>query len=73
MHAFNLRFGPATTPKQRPAYHRFFEILDQARDDILAEATLDTQATARANPRHASDYFENMERVIPGWGRFPQR
>ena len=29
MHVYNLRFGPATTPDQRQAYQRLFEILDQ--------------------------------------------
>src|SRR5262249_31165016 len=28
MHAFNLRFGPATTPGEKQAYHRLFAILD---------------------------------------------
>ena len=47
MHAFNLRFGRATTLKQRQAYQQLFEVLDQTRDQILSEAKLDGTATAR--------------------------
>jgi hypothetical protein len=60
MHAFNLRFGPATTPKQRQTYQQLFAILDQTRDQILAEAKLDRTATARAGSRHATDFFQSM-------------
>ena len=38
MHAFNLRFGPAKTLKERQTYHKLFQILDEARDQVLAQA-----------------------------------
>ena len=61
MHAYNLRFGPATTPKQRQTYHQLFAILDQTRDQILAEAKLDSKTAARANPSNATDFFQKMD------------
>jgi hypothetical protein len=61
MHAFNLRFGPATTLREKQAYQQLYAILDQTRDQILAEAKLDNTATARANPSHLSDFFQNMD------------
>src|SRR5262249_19782650 len=59
MHAYNLRFGAATTPKQQEVYHQLFAILDKTRDEVMAEAKLDQTATARANPRQAADFFQN--------------
>ena len=50
MSAYNLRFGVAKTLKEKQAYHRLFAILDQTRDEILAEAKLDSTATAQ-HPR----------------------
>jgi hypothetical protein len=44
LHAFNLRFGPATTPTERDAYHQLFSILDNTCDEILAEAKPDAAA-----------------------------
>ena len=43
---YNLRFGVAQTLKEKQAYHRLFEIIDGTRDAILAEAKLDSTATA---------------------------
>jgi hypothetical protein len=60
MHSFNLRFGRATTLKEKQAYSKLFEVLDQTRDQILAEAKLDSTATAQANPKPAVDYFQNL-------------
>jgi len=60
MHAYNLRFGAAKTPTERQAFHQLFAILDQTRDQILAEARLDS-STARANPRDAEDFFQNLD------------
>jgi hypothetical protein len=71
MHAYNLRFGTATTTKEKQAYHQLWEILDKTRDEILAEAKLDQTATARANPSQAADFFQNMEQVRPRRGTSP--
>lgn len=43
MHAFNLRFGPATTPRQRQIYRELSPILDQAANQI---ATAEARTTA---------------------------
>jgi hypothetical protein len=72
MHVYNLRFGAATTNKEREAYHRLFGILDQTRDEILAEAKLDSAPTAPANPSHATDFFQSMNQGRPQGGRAPQ-
>jgi hypothetical protein len=72
MHAYNLRFGVATTPKQRQAYQQLFAILDQTRDQILAEARLDSTATARANPKHATDFFQNLDQGRSRGGATPR-
>jgi hypothetical protein len=71
MHAYNLRFGAATTLKEKQAYQQLFAILDKTRDEVLAEAKLDTTASARANPRQATDFLQNMEQVRPGRGTSP--
>jgi hypothetical protein len=67
MHAFNLRFGPATTPEQKRAYHRLFEILDEARDRILAQARVEdtTKATQRADPRRMIEVLQWFDRMRP--------
>jgi hypothetical protein len=71
MHAFNLRFGRATTLKEKQAYSRLFEALDQTRDQILAEAKIDSTATAQADPKPPVDYYQNLNRARRG-GRTPQ-
>ena len=65
MHAFNLRFGVAKTIKEKQAYQQLFEILDGTRDQILAEAKLDSTATARANPRQAPEFLQNLNQGQP--------
>jgi len=62
MHVYNLRFGVATTPEQRQAYQQLFAILDQTRDQILAEAKLNRSATEPANPKAATDFFQDVEK-----------
>jgi hypothetical protein len=71
MHSFNLRFGPAKTLKEKQAYSRLFEVLDQTRDQILAEAKLDGTATAQANPKPAVDYSQQLNQVRRGGGTSP--
>ena len=71
MHAFNLRFGVATTLKEKQAYQRLYAILDKTRDEILAEAKLDQTATARANPMQATEFLQTMDQVRPSRGTSP--
>lgn len=68
MSAFNLRFGVAKTLKERQAYQQLFEILDGTRDRILAEAKLESTATARANPRQATQIFQELNPAPPQGG-----
>jgi hypothetical protein len=72
MHAYNLRFGPATTPKEREVYTQLFGILDQTRDEILAEAKLDSPPTTRADASHATDFFQNLDQGRSRRGATPQ-
>jgi hypothetical protein len=68
MHSYNLRFGVANTVKEKQAYQRLFEILDGTRDAILAEAKLDSTATARATPGHATEFFQSLNQGRPQGG-----
>lgn len=61
MHAYNLRFGPATTLQQRQAYQQLFAILDQTRDQILAEAGLDRTTTERGSTKVPTDFLQGVE------------
>ncbi len=59
MHAFNLRFGPATTPRERVVYRQLFELMDKTRDDILSAAKLDTPPPT-VKPDQVGDFFSSM-------------
>jgi hypothetical protein len=61
MHTFNLRFGPATTPRQRQVYSELFPILDQTRDKIIGEAKLDDNAAAKNSNGNVHDFFSAMD------------
>jgi hypothetical protein len=61
MHVYNLRFGAATTPKERLIYNQLYPLLDEVRDRIVQESKVDTTATARANPSHAGDFFNKLD------------
>jgi hypothetical protein len=72
VHAYNLRFGAATTTKEKQAYQQLFAILDKTRDEVLADAKLDKTTSARGNQRQATDFLQNMEQVRPSRGTSPQ-
>jgi hypothetical protein len=57
MHAFNLRFGPASTLKEKQAYQQLYGILDQTRDQILGEAKLEPASKAPL----ASDFYQSFD------------
>jgi hypothetical protein len=61
MHTFNLRFAPATTPRERQVYDELYPILDQTRDRIVGEAKLDDNVTERANKAKLHDFFSAMD------------
>jgi hypothetical protein len=72
MHAYNLRFGAATTPEQRQVYNELFAILDQTRDQILAEAKPGPTTSAKADPKAAIDFFQNLDRGRSSRGAAPR-
>jgi hypothetical protein len=72
MHAYNLRFGAATTPQQRQAYQELFAILDQTRDEILAEARLESTTTTRADARAATDFLQDVDQGRSSRGATPR-
>jgi len=57
MHAYNLRFAPATTQKERQIYRQLHETLDQTRDQVLTEAKLDQRPRNQANPQVLTDFY----------------
>jgi hypothetical protein len=57
MHAYNLRFAPATTRREREIYHQLYGTMDQTRDQILSEAKLDQRPRAQANPQVLTDFY----------------
>ena len=59
MRAFNLRFGAATTLKEKQAHQQLFGIIDQTRDRILSEAKLDSSTRAQADEDHLHDTVSN--------------
>ena len=56
MNAFNLRFGPATTAKQRDVYASLFPVMDKLRDEVAASVA----STSVASPNAAQDFFSGM-------------
>jgi hypothetical protein len=65
MHSYNLRFGAATTPEQRQAFNQLFSILDQTRDQILAEAKLPPSAAGKVDAKAATEFFQDLEKGRP--------
>jgi hypothetical protein len=57
MHAYNLRFAPATNLKEKQVYQRLYETLGPTRDQILSEAKLDLRPRSQANPAVATDFY----------------
>jgi hypothetical protein len=62
MHAYNLRFGPATTNAQRTVYRNLYPIMAEARERILKEAKVGGEdvGPAARDGRHAVDFFQGL-------------
>lgn len=75
MHAYNLRFGAASTPKERQAFQRLYEILDNTRDEVLAAAGIKDMPSGKMNPQNAHEFFHslNSARKQPGSGPQPPK
>lgn len=62
MNAFNLRFGPATTPRQRAVYQDLYPKLDVLRDQAVASLGTTATASAKSNVNDVGEFFSGMER-----------
>jgi len=58
MTAFNLRFGPATTPQQREVYRELHPLLVQLRDQVAP--ALATSAAPKLTGHDVEDFFSPM-------------
>ncbi len=63
MHVYNLRFGPAKSVQEKKAYQQLFAILDETRDQILAEAKIDRSKPASriGNANAATEFYQSLE------------
>jgi len=66
MHTFNLRFGPATTPRQRAIYEELYPMMASHRDRVLKESGLaennppKTQTPPPPASKRPTDFFQGM-------------
>ena len=61
MHAYNLRFSPAVTPKQRAVYSQLFPLLAETRDKALGQKpSVVAKANADAPKGRAIDFFQGI-------------
>jgi len=72
MHAYNLRFSAATTPKERSAYQQLYALLDETRDQVLAAAQLDGAPAGRPDPNQAHEYFQSLNQARGQGGKAPR-
>jgi hypothetical protein len=63
MYSFNLRFGVATTPRQRTAYDELFTKLRALRDQVFPqdEAPVVIGAPIHPHPESATEFFSGMD------------
>jgi hypothetical protein len=60
MHSFNLRFGPATTPRSQAVYRELYPLMLSHRDRVLKEAGSEPVAAKDTNPP-PTDFFRGMK------------
>ena len=60
MEIYNLRFGQATTPRQRLIYRELFTTIDAVRDRVVKEVRLDENRATLSNPNPAFDFFGQL-------------
>ena len=65
MHAYNLRFGAATTPKERQAFQQLFPLLDQTRDAAMVAAGIKSAPAGNMNPQSAHEFFQSLNQTRP--------
>ncbi len=72
MHAYNLRFSAATTPKERQAFQQLYAILDQTRDEVLSAAQISGLPGGKTNPQQAHEFFQSLNQAKKQRGNAPQ-
>ncbi len=72
MHAYNLRFSAATTPKERSAYQQLYPLLAQTRDGVLSAAQLDGAPGGQPDPNQAHEFFQNLDQARAHRGNGPR-
>ena len=60
MHAYNLRFAPASTPKQEAVYRQIYPLLIAQRDRVLKPASQDADTAARPARPRPTEFFQGM-------------
>jgi hypothetical protein len=58
MHTYNLRFGPAKTPKQEAVYQQLYPLLAAHRDKVLKD--LKDEGTVQARSNRPPNFFQGM-------------
>ena len=61
MHTFNLRFGPAETPRQRMIYEKLYPLVDQSRDRVLEEIKPSPSTESKTDDVPIHDFFSAMD------------
>lgn len=70
MHTFNLRFGPATTPRQEALYTELYPILVDQRDKLLKDSGLDKGPVLKDSAKRdvsrggPHDFFRGMNMEV---------
>ncbi len=72
MHAYNLRFGAASTPKARSAFQQLYALLDQTRDAVLAAAQVEGAPTGRPDPNEVHEFFQSLSQARGKGGNAPR-
>jgi hypothetical protein len=60
MEIYNLRFGAATTPRQRLIYRDLFAALDSVRDQVVKDLKLEEPDKPLPDPSAATDFFSKL-------------
>ena len=60
MEIYNLRFGQATTPRQRLIYRELFAQIDAVRDKVVKDLKPEETERVLADPSAVTDYFGKL-------------
>jgi hypothetical protein len=60
MEIYNLRFGAATTPRQRLIYRDLFAAIDSVRDQVVKGIRVETAEKPLPDPTAATDFFSKL-------------